>query len=89
MRLIRLLISRIGVLRDGVVPVRVEGHREQLLAIRRGETPWVETEKWRLGLHAEFDEALGETNLPDRPDYEKANAFLLTACRLAISEGVP
>ena len=39
MHLIRLLISGIDVLRHGFVPVRVEEHREQLLAIKRGEMP--------------------------------------------------
>ena len=37
MHLIRLLISGISVLKHGFVPVRVEGHRDQLLAIKRGE----------------------------------------------------
>jgi hypothetical protein len=89
MHLIRLLISGIRVLRDGVVPVRVEEHRDQLLAIKRGELPWEETEKWRLALHAEFDRALVETKLPDRPDYEKANEFLVKARRAAQSEELP
>jgi predicted nucleotidyltransferase len=89
MHLIRLLISGIRVLRDGVVPVRVEEHREQLLAIKRGEMPWEETEKWRLALHAEFDQALVETKLPDRPDYEKANAFLVKARKAASAEELP
>ena len=71
MHLLRLLISGIQVLRDGFVPVRVDAHREQLLAIKRAEVPWEETEKWRLSLHGEFDRALAETKLPDRPDYEK------------------
>jgi hypothetical protein len=89
MHLIRLLISGIHVLREGFVPVRVEEHREQLLAIKRGEVPWEETEKWRLSLHTEFDRALGETTLPERPDYGKANAFLVKARRAALSEGLP
>ncbi len=89
MHLIRLLISGVGVLRDGFVPVRVTEHRDQLLAIRRGEMPWAETEKWRLSLHAEFDRALDETTLPERPDYHRANAFLLKARRAALSEELP
>ena len=89
MHLIRLLISGISVLRHAVVPVRVEEHREQLLAIKRGEVPWNDTEKWRLSLHAEFDRALGETTLPERPDYERANALLVKGRRLAISEELP
>jgi predicted nucleotidyltransferase len=89
MHLIRLLISGIRVLRDGFVPVRVEEHREELLAIKRGEMPWEETERWRLSLHAEFDRALAETKLPERPDYERANAFLVEARRRALSDGLP
>jgi uncharacterized protein len=84
MHMIRLLKSGIGVLRHGYVPVRVEEHREELLAIKRGEMPWEETELWRLRLHAEFDQALSETNLPDRPDYERVNAFLVKARRAAL-----
>ena len=89
MHLIRLLISGIRVLRDGVVPVRVEEHREELLAIKRGEMPWEETEKWRLGLHVQFDLALSTTKLPERPNYEKANAFLIRARRAATLEELP
>jgi uncharacterized protein len=89
MHLIRLLISGIDVLRKGVVSVRVDEHRDQLLAIKRGEVPWEETEKWRLALHHDFDSALGETKLPERPDYERANAFLVRARRAALSEELP
>ena len=89
MHLIRLLISGIGVLREGIVPVRVNEHREQLLAIKRGEMPWEETETWRLALHTQFDKALKATTLPERPDYEKANAFLIKARRAALLEELP
>lgn len=89
MHLIRLLISGINVLRHGLVPVRVEEHREKLLAIKRGQMPWEETERWRLSLHQEFDQALSETSLPDRPDYERANNFLIKARRLALAEELP
>lgn len=89
MHLLRLLISGIKVLRDGLVRVRVDEHREQLLAIRRGEVPWDETESWRLSLHREFDLASQSTRLPERPDYEKANEFLIKARRAALAEGLP
>lgn len=89
MHLIRLLISGVSVLRNRYVPVRVEQHREQLLAIKRGEMPWEETEKWRLSLHADFDRALAETKLPERPDYVRANSLLLKARRMALSEDLP
>jgi predicted nucleotidyltransferase len=88
MHLIRLLLSGVIALNEGLVPVRVEAHREQLLAIRRGEVPWDEVNAWRLNLHKTFDAAFAETRLPERPDYERVNAFLLKARRsMAEKEG--
>ena len=89
MHLIRLMISGVGVLRDGFVAVAVGAHRDRLLAIRRGELPWDEVEAWRLALHREFHAAYESTKLPERPDYERANAFLVRARRLALAEGLP
>jgi predicted nucleotidyltransferase len=89
MHLIRLLLSGIGTMREGFVTVRVEEHRENLLAIRRGEMPWEEVEDWRKRLHHEFNASLGATNLPERPDYEKANTFLIEARRSSLSENLP
>jgi uncharacterized protein len=81
MHLIRLLLSGIGVLREGVVPMKVDTHRDRLLAIRRAEVPWDDVENWRLSLHQEFNAAFETTMLPERPDYEQANAFLIRARR--------
>jgi predicted nucleotidyltransferase len=89
MHLIRLLLSGIGVLRDGFVPVKVDDHRDRLLAIRREEVPWDDVEKWRLSLHQEFNAAFETTKLPERPDYERANAFLISARRRAFLEELP
>ena len=81
MHLIRLLLSGVTVLKEGFVPVRVDEHRAELLAIRRGEIKWAEVNTRRLALHNDFDAALATTKLPERPDYEKANAFLIKARR--------
>ena len=89
MHLIRLLLSGICTLRNGYVPVRVEEYRDQLLAIKRGEVAWPDVEAWRRSLHREFDQALIETKLPERPDYERANAFVISARRRAMSEELP
>jgi predicted nucleotidyltransferase len=89
MHLIRLLISGISVLRHSFVPVRMDEHRAQLLAVKQGELPWNETDIWRLNLHREFDQALQQTSLPDRPDYERANLLLVKARRLALQEDLP
>lgn len=84
MHLIRLLLSGVTILREGFVPVRIEEHREGLLGLRRGELPWEEVNGWRLRLHREFDAALASTKLPERPDYEKANALLIKARKLMV-----
>ena len=86
MHLIRLLLSGIAILKDGFVLVRVAEHREQLLAIQRGAVPWTEVEQWRLKLHKELDHALETTSLPEHPNYERANQFLLHARRYAASK---
>jgi uncharacterized protein len=81
MHLIRLLLAGVTVLREGTVPVHVGEHRDKLLAIKRGEVPFAEVEAWRLELHRQFDAAAESTKLPERPDYERANAFLIRARR--------
>jgi hypothetical protein len=86
MHLIRLLLSGVVVLKNGFVPLAVDDKRESLLSIRRGDVPWNEVERWRLALHRELDDALQSTALPEHPDYQRANAFLIRARRLAASE---
>jgi hypothetical protein len=87
MHLIRLLLAGGTVLREGVVPVHVGAHRDKLLAIKRGEVPWDEVDAWRLDLHRQFDAAAEATTLPERPDYERANDFLVRARRSMVGEG--
>lgn len=79
MHLIRLLMAGAVALREGTIPIQVSEHREELLAIKRGEVPWEEVDAWRLGLHKEFDRAYASTTLPDRPDYGWANKYLIKA----------
>jgi predicted nucleotidyltransferase len=81
MHLVRLLVSGITILREGFVPLRIEEHRERLIEIRRGNVPWEEINAWRLRLHKQFDSAFAATRLPEYPDYERANEFLLKARR--------
>jgi hypothetical protein len=81
MHLLRLLLTGAAALREGCVPVQVEAHRDRLLAVKRGEVPWAEVDAWRKELHQDFERALAETKLPERPDYEAANCFLVKARR--------
>lgn len=85
MHLIRLLLSGITALQEHVVPVRVdESHRQRLMSIRAGEMPFEQVDHWRLELHRRFEDAFRATSLPDRPDYEAANTFLIKARRAAL-----
>jgi predicted nucleotidyltransferase len=87
MHLLRLLLTGAATLREARVPVRVEAHRDHLLTVKRGELPWPEVDAWRKELHHDFERALTETKLPERPDYEAANRFLVKA-RRAMPNGV-
>jgi hypothetical protein len=89
MHLIRLLISGIDVLREGKVTVEVGQQREPLLKIKRGELSFAEADAWRKRLQVEFEQAFQQTTLPDRPDYEQVNAFLIHARKLAIQKELP
>jgi predicted nucleotidyltransferase len=81
MHLIRLLHSGIHALRDGDIRVDVAEHRDELLAIRRGDVPFEEVEARALELDREFQSAFANTKLPERPDAACANRFLLAARR--------
>src|SRR5262245_33618852 len=85
MHLIRLLMSGVTVLKEEFVPVKVAEHRDLLLAIKRGDMDWAELNKLRLDLHKRFDEAFANTKLPETPDYERANDFLIKARRAMVT----
>jgi predicted nucleotidyltransferase len=76
--LVRLLASGIRWLREGEPLIAVEGAlREELLAIKRGETPLEEVLARADELALELERAAESTRLPENPDYEAAHAFLL------------
>ena len=79
MHLLRLLMTGAATLREGRVPVHVGDRRDQLLAAKRGELKWDKVDAWRQELHRDFEQALAETKLPERPDYEAANSLLVEA----------
>lgn len=82
MHLIRLLHAGIEALQTGELPVRVhESHRAQLLAIRDGQMSWEDIDELRVRLHRDFDGAFAATKLPERPDFDRANALVIEARR--------
>lgn len=52
--------------------------------VKTGSLPWPEVDAWRRELHHDFERALAETKLPERPDYETANKFLIRARRQTV-----
>jgi uncharacterized protein len=84
MHLVRLLLSGIKTLREGAMLMDVGPLAPRLHAIRNGEVPWDEVDAWRQQLEAELDDALARTHLPDRPDRERVEAFLLRARRSVV-----
>lgn len=89
MHLLRLLTAGVGVLATGEVPVDVGDQRPRLLAVRRGQLAWEEVQAWRQELHVRFTAAALATRLPVRPDYERVDAFLRRARRLALQDTLP
>jgi predicted nucleotidyltransferase len=84
MHLIRLLHSGIAVLEGGEIRVDVAEYREELLQIRDGALAFEEVKKRALALDESFQEAFRKTTLPDQPDYDRVDAFLVRARRRMI-----
>ena len=84
MHLIRLLHSGIHAARTGEILVDVGEHRDELLAIRRGERTWDEVAARRAELDAEFRAAFDASTLPASPDTARVNEFLINARASAV-----
>lgn len=81
MHLIRLLHSGIGALRTGEIMVDVSEFRSELLAIRNGQSSFEEVEQTALELDRQFALEFESTSLPEQPDFEAVNRFLIEARR--------
>jgi len=84
MHLIRLLIQVDQVLRTGELKVDVSDHRSSLLAIRQGEVSFEELDALRTELTVRVQSAYVRTSLPDEPDTEAVDAFLVRARRAMV-----
>jgi predicted nucleotidyltransferase len=81
MHLIRLLYSGVEALRSGQIRIDVGEHRDELLAIKAGALSFEEARDRALELDHQFQEAYRQTTLPERPDYRRADEFLIWARR--------
>ncbi|MFE0632404.1 DNA polymerase beta superfamily protein [Streptomyces sp. NPDC058864] len=89
MHLLRLLISARDLLRTGELRIEVGDHRERLLAVKRGEAGWPETESWMLRLHEEAGAAASRSPLPVEPDRARVEDFLFRVRRASAGAAVP
>ena len=81
MHLIRLLHSGIAALQTGEIRVDVAERRDELLRIRSGSLGFEEVKRRALELDEQFEEAFEPTSLPEQPDYQRVDDFLIRARR--------
>ncbi len=77
MHLLRLLLAGAHVLRTGEILVDVQDHRDPLLAVRHGETPYERIRAWAQRLVTDLDAAAAATRLPDEPDRAAVDELLV------------
>ncbi|MEU5715253.1 nucleotidyltransferase domain-containing protein [Streptomyces sp. NPDC020403] len=85
MHLLRLLTSSRDLLRTGELTIDVGDARERLLAVKRGEVPWPEVERWMSHLAEENEEAAARSPLPPEPDRDRVEDFLVRTRRASAS----
>ena len=88
MHLLRLLHSGIHALTEGEIRVDVGEHRAELLDVRSGRWAFAEVKARALELDRLFQEAFARTTLPERPDTDAANRFLIAARRRRAAEAL-
>lgn len=81
MHLIRLLHSGIYACQHGEILVDVGEHRDELMAIRHGRMTFADVFRRTEELTAQFEAAFAESSLPEKPDSERVNQFLIRARR--------
>jgi predicted nucleotidyltransferase len=81
MHLVRLLYSGIEALRTGGIRIDVAEHREELLQIKSGAWSFEQARAKALDLDRAFQDAFAQTHLPEQPDYERVDEFLIWARR--------
>jgi predicted nucleotidyltransferase len=84
MHMLRLLMAGAHALRTGDVLVDVSDHREDLLAVRRGEVAWDDVAARADALRADLSVALADTVLPAAPDRVTVDDFLIDVRRATL-----
>ncbi len=89
MHMLRLLICGETLMREGFVRVDVTEYREKLLSVKRGAMKWANVIAWQEELNEKLKNSFETTELPDEPDVERVNAFLISARRRMVDYVAP
>ena len=89
MQLARLMLSGLSAARTGEMDVTAKDHQTELLAIRSGRMSFDETFAWAVALQRQFEAAMHTTPLPDLPDYETVNNFLIRTRSQGVAIATP
>lgn len=84
MHMLRLLLAGAHVLRTGEVLVDVSAHRDELLAVRRGELSFEAVRERAAFLTDDLTAAMAGSALPAAPDRAAVNALLFRTRRAAL-----
>ncbi len=86
MHLLRLLYSGTRLMKEGQVFVDVSEKREFFLGVKRGEMSWEDLQRHRQQMTQDFEAALDSTSLPNEPDFDQVDEFLIRARRSVIDD---
>lgn len=84
MHLLRLQYSGIVALETGEIMIDVSGQREQLMRVRQGELSFQEVSDMAMNLESRLQQAFDRTTLPEQPDLDVVNHFLVNARKSAL-----
>ncbi|GAB1692142.1 nucleotidyltransferase domain-containing protein [Krasilnikovia sp. M28-CT-15] len=85
MHLIRLLISGGELVRTGSLVLDVGENRDRLLAVKAGQIPWAEVVEWQRRLSTGLLSALDSSPLPDQPDRDRVESWLVSVRRRSVT----
>jgi hypothetical protein len=83
LHLLRVLTCCRDTLRTGRMDIDAGAQRDRLLAVGRGEVPWAQVRSWVRDLHEECDREVARTPLPEAPDRDRVEDFLVRARALS------
>ncbi len=79
MEMVRVLLSGLHAAQTTELDITVQDHKTELAAIRDAKMPFPEVFAWAASIQKQFETAISRSPLPDLPDYESVNNFIVKA----------